>query len=46
MFHTIRHWCLAAEVIEEHLPAGEGRRPVLRPSELGTRLLADAGWDP
>src|SRR5215210_4578418 len=40
MVRSIRHWCLAAGVLEE---GGEGG---LRPTELGTLLLADDGLDP
>lgn len=40
MVRSIRHWCLAAGVVEES--DGDG----LRPSDLGTTLLADDGLDP
>jgi hypothetical protein len=40
MVRSIRHWCLAAGVVEED---GEGG---LRPTGLGTLLLADDGLDP
>jgi len=39
MVRSIRHWCLAAGVLEE---GGDG----VRPSPLGTLLLADGGLDP
>ncbi len=42
MVRSIRHWCLTAGVLEEN-PRGGG---LLRPSALGTLLLADDGLDP
>lgn len=42
MVRSIRHWCLTAEVLAES-PEGGG---VLRPTDLGTFLLADDGLDP
>jgi len=45
MVRSIRYWCLATQVIEEDRSGG--RRTVsFRPTDLGTRLLGDAGWDP
>src|SRR6266542_2527600 len=46
MVRSIRHWCLAAGILETlqgptHRPSGH-----LRPTWLGTALLADDGWDP
>src|SRR6266545_1488765 len=46
MVRSIRHWCLAAGILETlqgptHRPTGH-----LRPTWLGTALLADDGWDP
>lgn len=43
MVNSIRHWCIAARVVEE-IPGTRGRE--LHPTELGTRLLGDKGWDP
>ncbi|MBI2842135.1 MAG: DUF4007 family protein [Armatimonadetes bacterium] len=43
MVRSIRHWCLATRVAEEE-PGTRARR--LRPTDLGNRLLKDAGWDP
>ena len=43
MVRSIRHWCLAARVAEEE-PGSRSR--LLRPTELGRRLLSDNGWDP
>lgn len=40
MVRSIRHWCLAAGVLEESDQGG------LRPSPFGTALLADDGLDP
>src|SRR5436305_10280539 len=42
MVRAIRHWCLTAGVLEENREGEEA----LRPSALGTLLLADAGLDP
>ena len=42
MVRSIRHWCLAAGVLEEVRGAGVA----LRPSALGDLLLADDGLDP
>ncbi len=42
MVRSIRHWCLAAGVVPEERP---GRGP-WRPTNLGTRLLAEDGLDP
>ncbi len=46
MVRSIRHWCLAAGVIEE--VGGGSRRPsgCFRPTPFGRALLADDGWDP
>lgn len=46
MVRSIRHWCLAARVIEEYQPDAAVRRAALRPTELGGALFADDGWDP
>jgi hypothetical protein len=43
MVRSIRHWCLAAGVLEDN-PDGAGGS--LRPSVLGRLLLADDGLDP
>src|SRR5436309_10342574 len=42
MVRSIRHWCLAAGILEENREGLSG----LRPTALGTLLLADAGLDP
>jgi hypothetical protein len=42
MVRSIRHWCLTAGVLAEDRDAGGS----LRPTELGTLLLADDGLDP
>src|SRR3954447_13397667 len=42
MVRSIRHWCLAAGVLEESRDGGGA----LRPSELGNLLLDDRGLDP
>lgn len=43
MVQSIRHWCLATQVVEEE-PKTRSRN--LRPTEFGNRLLSDNGWDP
>jgi len=43
MVRSIRHWCLAAGVLED---ADESRGHRLRPTKLGESLFGDAGWDP
>lgn len=43
MVRSIRHWCLATRVAEEE-PGTRGR--YLRPTNLGSKLLGDDGWDP
>ena len=49
MVRSIRHWCLATELIEKSKGApnqdGTGGQG-LAPTELGKSLLADDGWDP
>lgn len=42
MVRSIRHWCLAAGVLDENREGLSG----LPPTELGTLLLADDGLDP
>lgn len=44
MVRSIRHWCLATNVLEEM--EGPGRVRSLQPSEFGKRLLLPDGWDP
>lgn len=46
MVQSIRHWCLAAGVVDT-VP-GPTRRPSgqFRPSWLGKAVFADGGWDP
>lgn len=46
MVRSIRHWCLAAKVIEE--VAGSTRKPTgcFRPSAFGKALFAEKGLDP
>lgn len=43
MVRSIRHWCLAAGVLED---SPEQSGSTLQPSELGKLLLADDGLDP
>jgi len=47
MVRSIRHWCLAAGLLEEGRGAGESRATTVRPSTLGDWLLHDeTGRDP
>ncbi len=46
MVRSIRHWCLAANVLEEAPAKPPARRGGLRPSEFGEALFRDRGWDP
>ncbi|GAB4160498.1 MAG: DUF4007 family protein [Candidatus Promineifilaceae bacterium] len=44
MVRSIRHWCLAANLLEE---SGEGKRTrALTPTRLGRRFVLQGGWDP
>ena len=43
MVQSIRHWCLATRVVEKE-PKTCSRG--LRPTNFGSRLLSDNGWDP
>jgi hypothetical protein len=44
MVRSIRHWCLATNLLQE--APGSGRTRPLLPSPLAHRLLTDEGWDP
>jgi hypothetical protein len=44
MVRSIRHWCLATNVIEE--TEGAGRTRSLAASRLGQGVFDDHGWDP
>src|SRR3954464_9810745 len=46
MVRSIRHWCLAADLIEEDRQEGEKRSSVLRPTEFGTWVFDEHGLDP
>lgn len=46
MVRSIRHWGLAANVLEEYQPRPPSRATLVRPSRLGKTLLSDRGWDP
>jgi Protein of unknown function (DUF4007) len=46
MVRSIRHWCLAAGLIEEDRQEGEKRSSSLRPSEFGTWIFDEDGLDP
>lgn len=44
MVRSIRHWCLAAGLVEE-VPAQTGNRTLLDPTPLARRLFSDTGYD-
>ncbi|MBN2257976.1 MAG: DUF4007 family protein [Anaerolineaceae bacterium] len=44
MVRSIRHWCLATELVQEM--DGVGLAHPLNTSMLGEKLLGDRGWDP
>lgn len=44
MVRSIRHWCLAAGMLEEVEDTGRSRP--LQPTWLASSLLVDNGWDP
>ena len=46
MVSSIRHWCLATQLVEPDPEAPRDRRQRLRVSEVGRRLLLPKGWDP
>lgn len=46
MVRSIRHWGLACGMLEEDPLTPNNRGRVLRPTELGRRLLSQKGWDP
>jgi hypothetical protein len=46
MVRSIRHWCLAAGVIEEYQPDPSVRRFAVRPTDIGNAVFEDDGWDP
>ena len=46
MVRSIRHWCLATQMVEEgEARPGSRARPLVL-SDLGRRLLREPGWDP
>lgn len=46
MSKSIHHWALAAGMVEEDPEIPNNRGRALRPTELGSRLFGDDGWDP
>jgi hypothetical protein len=44
MVRSIRHWCLATNLLQE--AAGTGRIRPLWPTPLANQLLPESGWDP
>jgi hypothetical protein len=46
MVESIRHWCLATQLLEEKLDPAENSSHGFKPSTLAKRLLLKSGWDP
>ncbi len=46
MVRSIRHWGLAAVMLEEYQPSAKTRGTALRASSLGQAIFSDDGWDP
>ncbi len=47
MVHSMKFWCVAFHVIEpEKSPRKHYLSGPMKPTELGTKLLSDEGWDP
>ena len=47
MVRSIRHWCLATQMLEEDPEVKNNRGRYLRPTPIGSRVfLTDGGWDP
>ncbi len=45
MVESIRHWCSVTQLIEDDTAIGKPGRTGLRVSNIGERLLSEAGWD-
>ena len=45
MVRSIRHWCLATQMISEESDSGSRKR-TLKVTELGVKLLSEDSWDP
>ncbi len=46
MVESIRHWCLATQMLEEKPAPEDATKRVFQPSTLAKRLLLKGGWDP
>jgi hypothetical protein len=46
MVNAIRYWGLAFKILEQRANPDRSRVPFIVPSEFGTKLLGDEGWDP
>lgn len=46
MVESIRHWCLATQMLEETSDHGDIKHRILKPSTLAKQLLLKDGWDP
>ena len=45
MVKSVRYWCSAFKVVDEFMESGSRAR-VSVPSDFGSKLLSDNGWDP
>ena len=46
MVESIRHWCLATQMLEEKSDPVDNKNRGLRPSPIAKHLLLKGGWDP
>ncbi len=46
MVESIRHWCLATQMLEEKSDPADNKNRGLRPSPIAKQLLLKGGWDP
>jgi hypothetical protein len=46
MVESIRHWCLATQMLEEKSDPADNKNRGLRPSPIAKHLLLKGGWDP
>ena len=46
MVESIRHWCLATQMLEEKSDPADNKNHGLRPSPIAKQLLLKGGWDP
>jgi hypothetical protein len=46
MVESIRHWCLATQMLEETFDPSDTKSRILKPSAFAAHLLLKDGWDP